>query len=247
MTPSASRRSPAAHELRPGVWLDARRAVWLAREQTLGVADLHLGYAWAHRHAGQLLPLSAPETAVDRLLELVEEYQPREVAILGDIVHEAVPVAALDDEIRRLCADLVGRLKLRLLAGNHDRALAPLLKRCGLEVELLPWAEYGPHLLLHGDAAGCEAAAKPMESVRAHGGCAVIGHEHPAIRIGDGVASVKCPCFLVAPDLVVLPAFSDWAAGANVRTGEFLSPLAQEARFGVAYAILANKLLAVRI
>jgi len=220
----------SAIEIHPHVWLDARRAVWLEQEQTLAVADLHLGYAWAHRHAGQMLPISAAETSVARLVALVEAYKPRVLAILGDIVHEAVPAKALDEELRELCVELGGRVVLRLLAGNHDRALAPLLERCGIAAELSPWFEAGPHFLIHGDRAGCETATERLKAVRTQGGCVFMGHEHPAIRVGDGIASVKCPCFLAGPDLVVLPAFSDWAAGANVRAGDFMSPLANGAK-----------------
>jgi uncharacterized protein len=232
-------------QLSGDVRLDARRAVWLETERVLAVADLHLGYAWAHRRAGQMLPVSANEDSIERLLELVADYQPRELALLGDIVHAAVPFVALEEELQRLSAELGGRVELRLLAGNHDRSLAPLLKRCGIDLDLHALLRTGPHLLLHGDSA--DASLDQLAGVRALGGRIFMGHEHPAIRVGDGVASVKRPCFLVADDLVILPAFSEWVAGANVRQGEFLSALAGSAKFRMAHAILAGKLLAVRL
>jgi uncharacterized protein len=210
------------------------------------VADLHLGYAWAHRHAGQMLPLSAPETSIERLLDLVADYAPRELALLGDIVHRAVPVSALEEDLRRLAGELGQRVRLRFLSGNHDRGLAVMLRRCAIEAELLPLLEAGPHRLLHGDQWGREEAARELELARMRGGRIFMGHEHPAIGVGDGVASIKCPCFLVAPEVVILPAFSDWAAGAGVRGGRFLSALAQTAVFQTAYAIVAGKLLPLR-
>ncbi|MCC6233574.1 MAG: hypothetical protein IT580_13070, partial [Verrucomicrobiales bacterium] len=39
-------------EVTPGVWLDARRAVWLEGHRALLVADVHLGYVWAERQRG---------------------------------------------------------------------------------------------------------------------------------------------------------------------------------------------------
>jgi putative SbcD/Mre11-related phosphoesterase len=240
-------KTAAALEIAEGIWIDARRAVWLEKEQTLAVADLHLGYAWAHRHAGQLLPLSASESTMERLTALVHHYRPRQLAILGDVVHAAVPVSALEEELRRLCQELGGRLALRLLAGNHDRSLAPLLKRCGIDMDLIRSLEAGPHLLIHGDETAGESPERLLEKVDARGGWILMGHEHPALRVGDGITSVKCPCFLIAPGLLVLPAFSEWAAGANIRGGNFLSPLANFAKFREAYALLNEKLLPVRL
>jgi metallophosphoesterase superfamily enzyme len=193
-----------------------------------------------------MFPLSAPDTSLERLLGLVADYAPRELALLGDIVHRAVPVAALEDDLRRLSAELGCRVRLRLISGNHDRGLAALLRRCAIEGELLPLLEAGPHRLLHGDQWNAEEAARELELARMRRGRIFMGHEHPAIGLGDGVASIKCPCFLVAPELVVLPAFSDWAAGASVRGGRFLSALAQTAVFQTAHAIVAGKLLPLR-
>ncbi len=228
------------HQLAPGLFLDARRAVWLERESVLAVADLHLGYVWAQRAEGNLLPLSAPDDALVRLAGLIREYRPREVVVLGDIVHRAVSLEPIREELRqlcRLCSELP-ETRLQLLAGNHDRALAMLLRECKIALPLTPQARIGPHVFLHGDRPSADGA--PGE-----GGRVFMGHEHPAISIGDGVAGVKCPCFLVADDLVVLPAFSTWAAGGDVRGGRFMSALAQGARFTQAVAIMGERLLPV--
>jgi hypothetical protein len=41
----------------------------------------------------------------------------------------------------------------------------------------------------------------------------------------------------------MLPAFSEWAAGNNLRSGDFLSPYLQAARITTITAIVADKLL----
>ncbi len=145
--------------LAPGIVLDARRAVFLEKESVLAVADLHLGYAWAHRHEGNLLPVSADDDTVARLLDLVETYAPRELVLLGDIVHRALSLPALKDELCALFAELSGRCRLRLVTGNHDRNLVPLLRDCGLDSSVVAEFRAGPHLLLHGDASDEDAAA----------------------------------------------------------------------------------------
>lgn len=228
--------------------LDARRAVWLPGERTLAVADLHLGYAWAHRTAGNLLPVTAPDETVPRLLALVADYQPEKVVLLGDIVHRAVQAPALIDLLTALLRALRERAALGLVAGNHDRALASLLTQCGWHAGLDCEWRCGDHLLLHGDESDPAFAQSRLDAVSGAGGRIVIGHEHPAITLGDGVATrVKCPCFLLAPNLLVLPAFSPWAAGSDVRARRWLSGYARAAAFEHAVAILGGKLLPVKM
>jgi DNA ligase-associated metallophosphoesterase len=218
--------------------LDARHALWLADDRALVVADLHLGYAWAHRHGGQLMPLSVPDDTIERLARLAADYRAAEVVLLGDIVHRAVPVPALREQLVALAAQL-SNVRLRWIAGNHDGRLRGLLEECGMRgVSLERELAMGPHLLAHGDDAG------PLERLGA--GRLIVGHEHPAIHLGDGVTtSLKCPCFLLSERVLVLPAFSRWAAGCNVRNGRYMSAIAQGARFTHAFAIMGGRILPV--
>jgi putative SbcD/Mre11-related phosphoesterase len=228
------------YEIASGIFLDARRAVWLERESVLAVADLHLGYVWAHRAEGNLMPISAPDDGLSRLGEVIRDYRPREVIVLGDIVHRAVSLEPIREELRQLCrlCSEQPETRLQLLAGNHDRALAALLRDCDIALPLTPQVRIGPHLFLHGDRASTDGPA-------GEGGFIFMGHEHPALSLGDGLTRVKCACFLVSNELIVLPAFSSWAAGADARTRSFMSPLAQGATFTHAVAIMAAKLLPV--
>jgi putative SbcD/Mre11-related phosphoesterase len=233
-------------ELEPGLWLDARRGVWIEESRTLVVADLHLGYVWAHRFEGQLLPLSAREDSTERLLELIASYRPADVVLLGDVVHRVVPAPELRSEVRRLATEVAGRARLRIVMGNHDAHLSTLLTDIGVKVETALQLNAGSHLLLHGDGPddGERVAAAFRET--APSGRVIIGHEHPALTLSDGVSSsVKCPCFLASREVLVLPAFSRWAAGTNAREGRFLSPFARRTRFDRGIAILADKLLPV--
>jgi len=226
----------------PGVWLDARRAAWFDAERALVLADLHLGYAWAQRRAGLLLPLPGPEAERDRLASLRAEYRPKTVVFLGDIVHRAVELPALAEELTQLVAIFDLTAELRFVAGNHDRNLEIILTKFGLPFRVEPEVQLGQHLLLHGDECAAVKAASPGR------GRYVMGHEHPAIRLGDGVTTaIKCPCFMVGPRVLILPAFSRWAAGSVVRQNPFMSSLARTERFDEAIAILGNRLLRIPI
>lgn len=222
-------------QLSPDLVLDARRAVWFPAARVLAVADLHLGYAWAHRLSGQLMPIPPTNDSLQRLLELQRDYDPAEIVFLGDIVHRAVALEALREELTALFNTLSARSQLTFLAGNHDRNLQQVVQRWLLPIQLVPSRQVGGNVLVHGDV------AVPQEFQH----CRVImGHEHPAISIGDGVTtSHKCPCFLVSKQLVVMPAFSRWAAGTNIRAYPLMSELARATHFERAVAICADKLL----
>ncbi len=232
-------------ELAPGIHLDVRRAVWLSDTGTLAVSDLHIGYAWAHRVSGQMMPVSKGEETVPRLVELVNQYRPLELVLLGDIVHRAVSVPALEAELRRLVEEVGSRTTLRWVAGNHDVRLARLLQELGLPVELLNEHHAGPHLLVHGDAPA-EMAIQHLASTRDKGGRVILGHEHPAFVLTDKVASsVKCPCFAVNEELLVLPAFSEWAAGGDVRRRSYMSRYLQASSPARAVVCVGTRLLPV--
>jgi len=205
-------------EIEPGIWLDARRAIWFEEFSILAVADLHIGYNWAHRHGGQMMPIHAVDDTVARLKALTEFYNADEVLLLGDIVHRALPLPQIEAQLRQLLGEFNG---VRLILGNHDRFLEKLIS-APLRTEYVR----GGYAFVHG-----HQTTERAERV-------IMGHEHPAISLGDGVAtSVKCPCFLISRNTIVLPAFSLWAAGGVEM------PLRQ--RFDRAVAILGDKLLPI--
>jgi DNA ligase-associated metallophosphoesterase len=222
-------------EIMPNVWLDHRRAVYLEEQAVLAVADLHLGYAWAHRFNGQMLPFGGGDQLLERLSELCAFYKPRKFVFLGDIVHQAVPVTELINEFNAIIEGLSERCETKLVIGNHDKKLRSVLR--DKAVELLPFVNVGKFLLLHGNSVpdGSEEAT------------VIMGHEHPAISLGDGIKGARFPCFMVSERVLILPAFSLWAAGSNARAHTFMSPIARGANFHQAVAICGGKLLPVKL
>jgi hypothetical protein len=220
-----------------GIVFDSRRAVYFREQRLLAVADLHLGYAWSHRAQGQLMPVASKDNVLDRLSALVADYNPQRVVLLGDIVHRALPVPALLDELRALLALAEGKCELVLLAGNHDRKLQQLLEQLGASDVLRDEFCSAENVFLHGDRPATQPATRY-----------IIGHEHPAISLGDGVAtSRKFPCFLIAQNVLTLPSFSSWSAHTPFPFYEFMSPIARAARFETALAIMGDRLLPVPI
>src|SRR5436189_4348965 len=99
------------------VLLDGRLALFHKRERWLAVADLHFGYELSQRAAGRLVPLWGMASISERLRQLLQEYHPAQLIILGDLVHDqsaATEAAELLRQLGALCETIV-------VAGNHDR------------------------------------------------------------------------------------------------------------------------------
>ena len=229
------------YEFAPGMWLDARRALWMRDARLLAVADLHIGYAWAHRHAGQLMPITARDTTPDRLRALVADYEPERLVLLGDIVHRALPVEPVKQALLAVLDCLPKELTVTAIAGNHDRHLEQLLPDNSRFVLAKHFTANGC-VFVHGDTESARLAEREITATKAKQGWVVIGHEHPSVTLGDGVATwERYPCFLVCDGLLVLPAFSQWAAG-NSRD-DYMSPLLECGEIKTKVAIVGDRLL----
>jgi metallophosphoesterase superfamily enzyme len=214
----ASNRPPTI-EIRPDVWIDARRALWLSALRVLVVADLHWGYAATHRARGNLLPEWGDEDIAARLRTLLEDYRPAEMIWLGDSLHGLPGRGAAEHFI-----DTLPETPIAVVAGNHDarwrRASGKSLSRGGF-------------FLHHGD--------RKLEVPK--GLVEIIGHLHPAVRWGDGAGgNLRLPALVDAPGRLVLPAFSPWSAGrpwnASLRPGESLWGVASRRIFHLPHAFL---------
>lgn len=157
------------------------------------MADLHFGYELSQRNAGRLLPLWGMDSIEQRLLELVADYAPQHLLLVGDLVHDhaaALPARELIGRLADVCDPI-------LIAGNHDRKLA------GTMAMVDAWETDAFHFH-HGH--------RPAElSERFQ----IIGHHHPAGTLTDGAGlQLKLPAFVQQERRWILPAFSPWAAGA---------------------------------
>ena len=177
----------------PNVVPDGRLALFHETERWLAVADLHFGYELSQRAAGRLVPLWGMSSIEDWLVELLDEYRPRKLVIVGDLVHDQVSSAAAAE----LLARLRERCEVITLAGNHDRHAEQL-------IESVPRWETPDFVFQHADCETDETAGRIQ----------VIGHHHPAASLTDGAGlRLKFPAFIQLAHRWVLPAFSPWAGG----------------------------------
>jgi DNA ligase-associated metallophosphoesterase len=185
--------SPSQISVAGNVLLDGRLAIFHKRQGWLAVADLHYGYELSQRAAGNLFPLWGMQSIEERLLELLRDYSPSHLILLGDLVHDR----AAKDELLSLVTRLRESCEVLLIAGNHDRRLD--------DVDLVEsWQSEGFYFH-HGH---CETEQRDVIQV--------IGHHHPAATIRDGAGlHLKLPAFVQEENCWIMPAFSPWAAGTS--------------------------------
>ena len=178
----------------PDVLLDGRLALFHQRQKWLAVADLHFGYEISQRAAGRLMPMWGMATVRQRLLELLRDYEPQRLIVLGDLVHDRAGQSALREFLNSLAAIC----ELIIVAGNHDREITA-------EIDMLSSWATGDFYFHHGH---CETT--PTAPIQ------IIGHHHPAGVISDGAGlRLKCPAFVQQERCWIMPAFSPWAAGSR--------------------------------
>jgi DNA ligase-associated metallophosphoesterase len=177
----------------PLVALADRALFWPARRR-LVIADLHLGKGDAFRHAGIAVPRGGTRHDLDRLSALVAAHDAAALWILGDMLHGAL----VDTHWREAWNAFRARhasLAIVVVAGNHDRALA----RANLDVEIEPNHRLdAPFLFAH-------------VRERVAGAISISGHEHPVVHLPS--LGGRVPCFRVADEAIVLPAFSAFTGG----------------------------------
>src|SRR2546423_6295893 len=188
MTPLRPNQALVADE----ILLDGRLALFNKTERWLAVADLHFGYELSQRAAGSLVPLWGMATISERLDALLNEYEPRRLIILGDLVHDKTAAR----EAAELLRGFAERCEVVVVAGNHDRQLRG-------HVEMVDSLETEHFHFHHG-----HCAAQVANRIQ------IIGHHHPAAVIDDGAGlHLKCPAFVQQTDCWIMPAFSPWASG----------------------------------
>src|SRR5262249_24112126 len=166
---------PAQILVADNVLLDGRLALFHQSERWLAVADLHFGYELSQRAAGRLIPLWGMTSIEQRLEELIGDYQPLRLIIVGDLVHDRTSLS----EGKALLMQLRKRCKVVALSGNHDRHVANVIQ-FGARWETPSFVfQHG-----HGEA-------KTSRRIQ------IIGHHHPAASVTDGAGlSLKFPAFV---------------------------------------------------
>ena len=95
----------------------AEKAIWWGRESTLIITDVHIGKGGHFRKNGIALPKRLNDDNLWRLSGLMQQWQPKKLIVLGDLVHSKLNAEWTDFvEMMRMFPST----SLILVRGNHD-------------------------------------------------------------------------------------------------------------------------------
>ena len=194
--------------------------LYLPKEKTLVIGDLHLGFEESLNKQGVLIPRLQFKETYAKIEKLLEKLKPKKVILVGDIKHEFATISNQEwNNISRIIKLIKNHAKLIIIKGNHDAILEPIASREGVEVTR------AYHLkniqFLHGDV-----IPKKLSPI------IVIGHEHPAISFKERPTE-RFKCFLKGKYkksiLIVMPSFNVLSEGSDIMQKHFLSPFLKQA------------------
>lgn len=205
----------------------------LVVDDTLVVADLHIGKEEELREAGFSLPSQA-ERMGDRVVRLLQATGARRLVILGDLKHRVPRFTGAERHgVPRFFDRLEAHLEaVHLVPGNHDGKIELILPR---------WVTLHPVKGVRMDGVGyVHGHAWPAADVMA-GEVLLTGHNHPTLLFPDrlGFRTIE-RCWIrvdvtgsdprypeVPEEIVVVPAFNEFSGGTTMNeTGtRYLGPL----------------------
>ncbi|MDW3646368.1 MAG: ligase-associated DNA damage response endonuclease PdeM [Bacteroidia bacterium] len=186
--------------------LHPHRAIYWEEENSLLLADLHLGKARHFRRAGLAVPIAVSEKNIEILESLALTFNPERLLILGDLFHSSRNYAW--DQFKDWLATHPD-MEAILIPGNHDFHQKEAYEALGLEVEEEPY--------IVGDFALSHIPLK--EAIE--GKYNLAGHIHPAVRLsGEGRQSMSLSCFYFGEWQGLLPAFGKFTGNGYVELSE---------------------------
>lgn len=179
-----------------------QRAVYRSANRTLYVADTHWGKAATFRARHIPLPEGSLSADLERLSDALAVTGAERLVILGDVIHSEYSDNPAVHQAVQTWRGRYAELQVEAVCGNHDAPLDSLAEGWGLAV-LPPHTTDGGLLLRH----------TPPESPS---GPTLCGHLHPTWPLrGAGRQSIRVPCFLQLPDVLILPAFAQFTGSSS--------------------------------
>lgn len=202
-------KNPLPHIIRQQtLWISPERCIFWEEENTLLVADLHLGKSGHFRKEGIGIPQSVYKADLQRLMAQLYLYKADRLIIAGDFTHSS---ANKELELFQRWRKDFSSLHIDLVKGNHDILENDWYQSAAIRVH--EWKLHtGPFLFLHDLKAEKDLSPAEKKAYR------FAGHLHPAVSLkGKGKQSLRFPCFYFTADYAVLPAFSRFTGGYPVQ------------------------------
>ena len=197
---------PVAHKIMDQqFWLTTDRTMFWEEEKSLIVSDLHFGKTGHFRKSGIAVPPTVYKEDLQRLVEQIQYFQPRELIIVGDMFHSHANKEL--ELFLKWRSDLSG-IHIRLVKGNHDILKSDWYAKAGIELSCQTHTVDSFHFV-HDITDHLNDSEGIAVNTSIQSGYFFSGHIHPGIRInGAGRQSLCFPCFYFGKKYAVLPAFS---------------------------------------
>jgi len=190
-------------------------ALYLVKEKTLVISDLHIGIEESLNKQGVLIPRSQFNDLLNKLKLILNKVEIKKIVFNGDLKHEFGEISKQEWNNILSLLDFLQDKEIIIIKGNHDPILKPIANKRNLK--LVDKYDIDDITILHGD--------KILENLNK---TIIIGHEHPAISLKKGIRQEKYSCFLKGKyknkELIVMPSFNLLTHGTNVLKENLLSP-----------------------
>jgi len=183
--------------------------------EALVLGDLHID-SDKSQSINNLSPLIGLTNLEETISDIIEKSSAKKIILLGDISNNFGPITYSEKKgIIDFLEWLNSKLQVILIKGNHDNFIAKYLPKNML---FLDEYEESGYYFCHGDILKHNSNSHTI----------IIGHEHPAIVISNGIRSEKYKCIIeteiFGKKLVVLPSPNQYNIGTNILREKTLSP-----------------------
>lgn len=205
-------RNPIPYIIRNNTfWVSPQHSLFWEEENTLIIADMHLGKSGHFRKSGIAVPQSIYKADLHRLIAQLYLFKVDRLIITGDLTHSAANKEL--DLFLKWRRDF-SSLHINLVKGNHDILDDGWYEKADISVSVEKFVS-GPFLFIH------DLKMRDKLSEEEKQRYMFTGHMHPAISLrGQGRQSLRFPCFYFTPGYCVLPAFSRFSGTYVVNPGK---------------------------
>jgi DNA ligase-associated metallophosphoesterase len=176
------------------------KCIYWPKQSLLILSDLHLGKAGHFRKNGIPIPLKVHVGDLEKIDNLILNYQPIHILFLGDLFH-----SDLNSEWWNFISWIQKHRQIRftLVKGNHDIIPEILFEEANIGV--VNSLDLGPFNFTH----------IREEKANFYN---LSGHIHPGVRLyGMGKQAVTLPCFHFSTSYGILPAFGNFTGIAKIK------------------------------
>lgn len=200
-------------------------ALFLKKQKTLILADLHLGFEEHLNKRGILIPRFQFNDTIKQLEKILKKTKPKTIIINGDLKHEYGSIQTTEWKYILNLIDFLFKhtKKIIIIKGNHDVILEPILKKRNLEIK----TSYSNNniYITHGHRIPESEEFKKAKTI-------IIAHEHPAVTLKSDTRTEIYKCFLKGKykrkTLIVQPSFNSLVRGTDILRGRILSPFLKQ-------------------